>query len=309
MFDAKTIGQKAAKTKLEFFANCYKFGGISPHLLFIAPKGVGKTHFATIYAKGLQNINQEKSARLVNCSSIKSVKGFFNDIIIPHVADKDVTFIFDEASELPRDVTMALLTILNPNPNNLTSFSYGEYTVDFDFRKQTFIFATSEPHKVFHALVDRLTRIDLQDYTVNELAEILQSCTSDVTYEAGLLPMIASTLRGNARQATKLAANIKNYLGDKKSFSSNDWLLLSKSLGIMPLGINENELILLRVLRDRMQCTLTAVAAITGMTRTSIQKDVESYLLKRNLISIEVGGRRLTSHGNDLLKEIERMTP
>ena len=38
--------------------------------------------------------------------------------MLPYVYDKDTTIIFDEASELPRDVTMALLTILNPNSTN-----------------------------------------------------------------------------------------------------------------------------------------------------------------------------------------------
>jgi len=305
MFDSNTVGQSAVKSKLSFFADCYERGGVSPHLLFVAPKGVGKTHFAVLYGKGLEKVNSEKKVRLVNCSSVKGVKGFFNDIIIPHVADKDVTFIFDEASELPKDVTMALLTILNPNPNNATTFSYGEATVDFDFRRQTFIFATSEPHKVFHALIDRLTRVDLQDYKMQELAEILQRNTPDVSYDNGLLQIIADTLRGNARQATKMAANIKNFVGKSKKFTTKDWRELCASLNIMPLGINENELQLLRVLRERVQCTLTAIAASTGMTRTCIQRDVETYLLKRNLITIETGGRRLTTHGGELLKKLD----
>jgi Holliday junction resolvasome RuvABC ATP-dependent DNA helicase subunit len=310
MFDDNTVGQSAVKSKLNFFADCFKRGGVSPHLLFVAPKGTGKTHFAILYGKGLEAILPEKKVRLVNCSSIKGVKGFFNDIIIPHVTDKDVTFIFDEASELPKDVTMALLTILNPNPSNTTSFCYGDYTADFDFRRQTFLFATSEPHKVFHALMDRLTRVDLQDYKVTELAEILQRGTPNVVYEDNLLVTIAETLRGNARQATKMAVNINNFIGTEKhnsvQFAAKDWQELSKNLNIMPLGINENELSLLRVLRERVQCTLTAIAASTGMTRTSIQRDVETYLLKRNLISIETAGRRLTIQGSELLKNLDK---
>jgi Holliday junction resolvasome RuvABC ATP-dependent DNA helicase subunit len=309
MFDVNTVGQSATKAKLTFFADCFKRGGVSPHLLFIAPKGCGKTHFAVMYGKGLETICSEKKVRLVNCSSIKGIKGFFNDIIIPHVADKDVTFIFDEASELPKDVTMALLTILNPNPSNKTSFSYGDYTADFDFKRQTFLFCTSEGHKIFHALVDRLTRIDLQDYKVNELAEILQRGTPDIKYKDNTLNNIAETLRGNARQATKMAVNIKSFLAGGKEFGAKHWKQLSDSLNIMPLGINENELVLLRILRDRAQCTLTALAAATGMSRTSIQKDVETYLLKRNLIRIEVSGRCITAYGRTLLDVIDKNYP
>lgn len=303
----ETIGQDAVKSKLNFFIDCYAKCGISPHLLFISPKGNGKTHFATLYGKALEKSNPEKKVRLVNCSSIKNVKAFFDSIVIPHVVDKDVTFIFDEASELPRDVTMALLTILNPNPANKTSFSYGDYVADFDFKKQTFLFATSEPHKIFHALVDRLTRIDLQEYTSNQLGEIVQKGTPDISYEDGVLESIADTLRGNPRQATKMANNIRNFSGNKKKFTKAQWDSLRKSLSIMPYGVNENELALLRLLRDRMQCTLTAIAASTGMTRSSIQRDIEVYLLKRNLIKIEVNGRSLTKKGVDFIQMVDKV--
>jgi len=300
-----TIGQESVKSKLNFFIDCYKQGGVSPHLLFIAPKGSGKTHFASLYGKALEKANPEKKVRLVNCSSIKGVKGFFDSIVIPYIVDKDVTFIFDEASELPKDVTMALLTILNPNPQNATSFSYGDYTADFSFKRQTFLFATSEPHKVFHALIDRLTRIDLQEYTIPQLGEIVKKSSPDIVYERGLLEQIADTLRGNPRQATKMANNIVNFMGNKKNFCSADWKVLRARLGIMPMGVNHSEVAILKLLRERLQCTLTAIAASTGMTRISIQRDVETYLLKRNLIKIEAGGRCLTKEGMEFMKNLQ----
>lgn len=300
-----TVGQDSVKSKLNFFIECYKKGGVSPHLLFVAPKGTGKTHFATLYGKSLEKVNKDKKVRLVNCSSIKGVKGFFDSIVIPHIVDKDVTFIFDEASELPRDVTMALLTILNPNAANATTFSYGDYTADFSFKRQTFLFATSEPHKVFHALVDRLTRVDLQEYTLDQLGEVVQKCSPKISYEGGLLKRIADTLRGNPRQATKLAINIVNFNGNNKIFSCADWDGLCYRLGILEMGVNENEIAILNLLRKRLQCTLTALAASTGMTRTSIQRDVETYLLKRDLIKIEAGGRSLTKAGQDLIDKMK----
>lgn len=299
------IGQDGVKKKLSFFIDCFKRNGISPHLFFVAPKGCGKTMMAIQYGKEMESVNPEKKVRLVNCSSIKGMKGFFNDVIVPHVASKDVTFIFDEASELPKDVTMALLTILNPNPANITSFSYGDYTADFSFARQTFIFCTSESHKIFHALADRLTRIDLEEYTVPNLGSIMQKAVPGVVFDVPTLSAVAKTLRSNPRQATKMGNNIKNYLGDKKSFSKSDWDSLSKSLNIMPYGINENELMLLRILRERTQCTLTAIAATTGMTRAAIQRDVELYLLRLNMIRIEVGGRELTQKGLEFVRVVD----
>ena len=299
------IGQDGVKRKLGFFIDCYQRNGVSPHLFFVAPKGCGKTMLAIQYGKEMEIMNPEKKVRLVNCSSIKGMKGFFDSIVIPHISDKDVTFIFDEASELPKDVTMAMLTILNPNPQNKTTFSYMDYTVDFDFKRQTFLFCTSESHKVFHALADRLTRVDLESYSVTDLGEVLKKVTPDVTFEDKLIESIANTLRGNPRQSTKMGNNIKNLLGSGKTFSLKEWDSLRESLNIMPYGVNENELSLLRVLRERTQATLTAIAATTGMTRSAIQRDVEIYLLKLNMIRIESGGRQLTQKGLDFVRIVD----
>ena len=116
---SKIIGQDKVKKKLNFLLDGYKKTKIIPHLLFIAPRGCGKT----LIAQETANIMKREKTIIVNCSTIKNVKSFFNQIMLPYVYDKDTTIIFDEASELPRDVTMALLTILNPNQNNMANLS------------------------------------------------------------------------------------------------------------------------------------------------------------------------------------------
>ena len=65
----------------------------------------------------------------LNCSSIRSVQQFFDGVVMPYVDGKDITILFDEASELPRDLTMALLTITNPNKEkkNFIYISRGIY--------------------------------------------------------------------------------------------------------------------------------------------------------------------------------------
>ena len=73
-------------------------------------------------------------------------------------------------AELPKDVTMALLTILESQQgSNRTSFSFEDYTVDFDFTRQSFMFATTEAQSIFHALMDRTERIDLEEYTYERI--------------------------------------------------------------------------------------------------------------------------------------------
>ena len=301
------VGQSVAKRKLDFYLNGFRSSGVLPHMLFVAPKGCGKTTMAKALAKNLKRSIGEKAKPFIeiNCSTIKNVKQFFNGLIIPHVHGKEVTVLFDEASELPRDVTMALLTILNPNPDNRTTFSFENYTVDFDFRLQTFLFATSEIQKVFHALTDRCDRVDLEEYTHSQLGDIIHNNIPELNFEEGVLHSVATVLRGNARAAQKMANNIKNYAFDRgDTFTNSDWDSLTYSLGILPLGLNRIELQILRILNSKADCSLTNLSAKTGLTREAIQRDFELYLQKMNLMEISTSGRCITNIGKTYLEAL-----
>lgn len=305
------IGQDNAKRRLKFYLNGYQHTRIVPHMMFIAPKGCGKTTMAKATGKNLTSSEDESKPKKfyeINCSTIKNVAHFFNQLIVPHVNMKECTVLFDEASELPKDVTMALLTILNPNKENRTTFSYEDYVVDFDFRQQTFMFATTEAHTIFHALMDRCERIDLEEYSYNELGRIVHLGLPDMTFEDGLLDEIATVLRGNARAAQKIAINIENYAAPKglTHFSKADWESLKHSLGILPLGLSRIELQILRILTEKKECSLTNLAAKTGLTVQCIRQDFEMYLQKQNLMDITTAGRSITADGLGYLEDVRK---
>jgi len=303
------VGQTSAKRRIGFYLKGYDGSGICPHLMFVAPKGCGKTMLAKATGKMLKQrgFDNAKSFIELNCSTLKSVKQFFNQVVIPHIHHKEVTVLFDEASELPKDLTMALLTILNPNSDNRTTFSYEDYTVDFDFSKQTFMFATTEAQQIFHALMDRCERIDLEEYTYEQLGEIVRRVCKGVDLEDKLLPEIATVLRGNARAAQKMANNIRTYLaGEKKNtFEEKDWEHLKHSLSIQPLGLSPIELQLLNILSAKKDCSLTYLASKTGLTKGCLQRDFEMYLQKMNLMEITTSGRSITKTGHEYLKALE----
>ena len=125
------IGQERVKKQLGFFFKGYMANGRMPHFMFTAPRGCGKTWIAQALAKNLMTDGKPKKLITFNCSQLKNLSQFMNDIIIPHVNEQDCTVFFDEASELPRDVSMALLTITNPNPDNMTQFAYEDFLVNF----------------------------------------------------------------------------------------------------------------------------------------------------------------------------------
>jgi Holliday junction DNA helicase RuvB len=303
----KIIGQDKVKKRLEFFLEAQKTSLISPHILFVAPRGCGKTLIAQTYASNL--INSEKKKRkliTINCSSLVRLKQFVNDVLVPYVAGKEVTILFDEASEIPRDITMALLTILNPNKENKNMFSYSDLNLEFDFKKVTFLFATTEAHKIFHALIDRLERIDLEEYSNVNLASIVKNNVpakvSDVAIEE-----VSKVLRGNARKATQMANHINLYLSanSRDSFNIEDWKDFSSKMGILPLGLSPLELKVMQTLAEKSETTLTNLSAKTHMTRQSLQRDLENHLQRLNLIEVTPTGRKLTIQGKNYLESLK----
>lgn len=299
------VGQSNAKRVLDFFCRGYEKTSRIPHLMFVAPKGCGKTTMAKATARRLKSINKDKKYFEINCSTLKNVKQFFNQIVIPYMQDREATILFDECSEIPKDVTMALLTILNPNPDHQTSFSFEDYTVDFDFRQLSFMFATTETQSVFHALMDRLERVDLEEYSLSEMGEIV-GMNLDLKIEAKALENISSVLRGNARAAQKMAQKIESYceMNDTKVFKDSDWKKLSNILSIFPLGLNTTEILLLNILKDNKDCSLTNLAAKTGISKHAVQRDFEIYLQKHSLMDITTAGRNITAKGLDYLKKL-----
>jgi Holliday junction resolvasome RuvABC ATP-dependent DNA helicase subunit len=322
------IGQAKAKRKLGFHLDNFDATKVLPHMMFIAPKGCGKTMLAKAVGRNLlsaepthRHFEDEHGDRRieeipagkapkrfleVNCSSIKSVPQFVEGLLLERIMNKEVTVLFDEAHMLPTDVTMFLLTALNPNAKHFNTMTYEDRTFDFNFRRQSFMFATTEAHRIFHALIDRCDRIDMEEYTLSELGKIVQLNLGDEKFKADsdILTEISTVLRGNARAAQKLANDMKNYLSraKKKRFDAGDWAKLKYALGIMPLGLNDIEIQILKRLREQKVCSLTNLAAKIGMTTECIRRDFEMYLQKQNLMNIGTGGRSLSKQGREYLK-------
>jgi Holliday junction resolvasome RuvABC ATP-dependent DNA helicase subunit len=80
---------------------------------------------------------------------------------------------------------------------------------------------------------------------------------------------------------------------------------LCYELGIRPLGLTPLEIQVLRTLQQHKETSLTRLSAVTGMTKDSLQKDVEMFLQKQDLMQITTSGRALTGKGIEYLKMID----
>jgi Holliday junction resolvasome RuvABC ATP-dependent DNA helicase subunit len=299
------VGQKAVKKKLSFYIDAFNKTSQAPFLLMAGAKGLGKTEFSQNFAANLHNANGEKRAFLeINCSTIKNNTAFFEQLGST-IVNNDITILFDECHALPKDLTMAFLTIFNSDTSHTKSFTWEDSTFNFNFKRQTFIFATTETDKIFPPLKDRLTTIDFEPYSKDELGQIIELCVPDITITDECRDVIASTIRCNARSAVKRSKEIMLYCKSKDIdvFGLKHFEDLSDHVGILPYGLTHTEKQILLTLQDCRSATLTGLAAKIGMSKTALQRDHELYLLNRSLIEID-GKRKITNHGLEICKAL-----
>lgn len=300
------IGQEAVKRKLGFYIDAFNKTSQSPFLLMAGAAGLGKTEFAKGFAKNLHNEDGSKRPFLeINASTIKNNEQFFEQIFLPIISSNEVCILIDEAHALPKDLTMAFLTIFNAETNSRKNFEWNGMNFEFDFKKQTFIFATTETDRIFPPLKDRFTTIDFEAYNKNELADILKLCAPEVQFDDDCLEAVANTIRGNARSAVKRAKEISLYCGAKGNnhFTINNFRDLSDMVGILPHGITHTEKQILQFLKKFGEATLTSLSAKIGLSKTALQRDHELYLLKKNFIEID-GKRKITRFGRQLCEAL-----
>jgi Holliday junction resolvasome RuvABC ATP-dependent DNA helicase subunit len=225
--------------------------------------------------------------------------------MLPSINDQDVTVFFDEAHDLPKKLVTTFLTIFNTEKSRYREFTYRDMEFTFDFARQSFFFATTELDKLFPPFKDRLTVVDFVPYSNSETKEIIKMRIPDVVFEEAALDDIVTTVRGNARSAVKRAKEVEMFCERKNdpSFSLKEWNNLRHEVNINKNGLTNTEIQVLRVLKDRGPSTLTMLSAVTGMSRTSLQRDVETHLLKVNYLRID-GTRQITGSGLTFLEQI-----
>jgi len=300
------IGQENVKKKLNFYLKAYEATSVCPFLNLVGAKGLGKTLFAKEFAKNLNNKDGGKRPFLeLNCSTIKSNTQFFEQIFIPIIMNNEITILFDEAHALPKDLTMAFLTIFNTEKANKKEFTFEDQTFEFDFTKQTFIFATTESDKLFPPLKDRLTTVDFEAYSSNDLAEIIKLNCDGINFSQEAMDKLSLTVRGNARNAVMRSKEIVLYCEseNQNTFEVKDYNTLTDLLGILPHGISCTEKQILQILEERGSCKLQTLSAVTGLSPTSLRRDHEIYLLRKNFMQID-GERKITNSGKNLIKSI-----
>ncbi len=297
-YSASCIGQAKARKLLSHYYTTFKRTSIHRNILFLAPRGQGKSMLCAAIAEKLK-----KPAYEIHAETIESIDYFFDCILLRYAINKDVTLILDEIHTLKKSVAEFLLPILANNVNHRNTIRYGGSTFDIDFRQFTFLAATTESQKVLTPLRNRLKEITLVDYTLPELAAIVERGATGIRLPSEVLNYLVQHVRSNARSAITLGQEAADYCGNvgKTTLDLTGAKELINILNVYQYGLTELEVQILHSIAKSRNASLTRLAAKSGFT-ASAQRDFERTLLAHDLIDVE-NGRRITDEGMNYLSK------
>ncbi len=221
---SEVIGQESVVKTL---TNALKMGMISHGYLFCGPKGSGKTTMARLFAKAVnclnrkvdefepcnkcsscQEINEGRAIDLTEIDAasnrgIDDIRELKEGIVFSPIKSKYKVFILDEAHQLSKEASNALLKTLEEPPAHAI-----------------FILATTELHKMIPTIVSRCQKFDFTRFKLPEIIKRLEiiSEKEGLKIDKPALELIALNSGGAMRDAESIldqTATFSSELGKK----------------------------------------------------------------------------------------------
>ncbi len=306
------VGQDAAKSKIKHWIEGAAYGnGYLEPLLIAGDVGMGKTRIMKAIGYIVKAVFPAKENNIQffpNGENLGTPSQFMDDYASPFVHDKDGMLLVDEAHELPKVTAVKLRDMIQPDAGaKPVDVKHGDATITVDPTRWTALFATNEIQKFSAALRSRLKMIMLEEYTDDQMAQILFNGAKEQNLrfnEDSLLPLAASS-RGSARDVVSIVQDLVK-MGARKNkttINKDDVTELLKIRGMFPLGLTKKEVDTLVMLEDRPR-QLQSIAAMNNLASPQ-QRVLDSYLFRRNLMEVE-GKRKLTEEGRAYLAELRK---
>ena len=254
MFE-KIIGQTQAKLAItDWYLHEHQ------PLLIYGSSGFGKTMFAESLGAKTIDTTQMRGDRL-------------NTILKPikEAEDGDILF-FDEIHSLPGKILEGLYKIIDTN-----SFYDPELCMDLKLPDIRFIFATNILDKLPEAFMNRCRFVELQEYSKEELTQIIHQLYPDIQ-ETAIEPIVKAS-KGVPRIALSLSKSIIAGAKTEKYDNINEDnvnSILESRMSIDPAtGLSSKEFNIVRKVIERGHLSTSAVANLLKTTK----KDAVSHYI------------------------------
>ncbi len=305
------VGQERAKQALELLGHGYKRRGIIPPLGVFGGSGLGKTHLVSSWAEEI-GANQI----YINGTSVKDAlafRGFFKEAQ-DNQTNYYIIFV-DECHGLPSKVQDNLLSVLEEPAvlctiapkdmgrvqcvDGVRFIEKGDIMRESLPKNMSFILATTDPAKLKEPVLNRLRKIHLSPYTIEEKIEIAMSHLVEHGVRSG--KTVVTALAHRSRSIRHLKSELCETFIDIHSLYNEDidksLAILDDMLGIDSDGANDQYRDYLEYLSEHITVGLDTMAGKLRIDKQEILKHVEPFLLDKNWIMITGRGRRLTDAG------------
>jgi Holliday junction resolvasome RuvABC ATP-dependent DNA helicase subunit len=248
---SKIVGQSQAKLAIQ---DWYLYE--QQPLLIYGSSGFGKTMFA-----------ESLGAKTIDTTQLRGDR--LNTILKPikESEDGEVLF-FDEIHSLQPKILEGLYKIIDKG-----TFYDKELCMDLPIPKVRFIFATNILTPLPEAFKNRCRFVELQEYTEEELAEIVHLSNPDLNPDS--IPPIIRASKGVPRTALSLAKSMKAGMKSEKydalDVEKVNSLLDSRFNINGDTGLSQKEFTLIQKVIQRGRLSTTAVANILKTTTKDAQ--------------------------------------
>ena len=240
------IGQEQAKLAIQDW-----YTSEQQPLLIYGSSGFGKTLFA-----------ESLGARTIDTTQFRGDR--INSILKPIKESEDGEILFfDEIHSLPGKVLEGLYKVIDKG-----TFYDTELGIDLPLPKVKYIFATNILNPLPEAFKNRCKFVELQNYSENELMEIVHK-VNPMLNENALKPIVRAS-KGVPRTALSLAKSMKAGAITEKYDSLDEAKvnsLLDSRFNINgKTGLSKKEFTIIQRVIQRGRLSTTAVANILGCT-------------------------------------------
>ena len=256
------------------------------HCLFKGFSGCGKTTFALATVSELGS-----KAYLTNGGCIRNVKDVLPYLV--RLARGDVLFI-DEVHRIPHKVMECLYTVMED-----FRLDIAKGATSISFQPFTLIGATTEAGVLLQPFNDRfIHQFTLEDYSIDELSKIIKINASkmQINVNTDAIVNIAKRSRFTPRIANSLLRFCRDCVivggGDSLDCGVVERAMKLKKIDKNGLDTSDRQYIMV-LRRAGKPVGLNTLVATTGLSRETIENQVEPYLLKLNVIQKESKGRSL----------------
>ena len=248
---SKIVGQRQAKLAMQ---DWYLYE--QQPLLIYGSSGFGKTMFAEAMGAKTIDTTQLRGDRL-------------NTILKPIKESEDGEILFlDEIHSLQPKILEGLYKIIDKG-----TFYDKELCMDLPIPKVRFVFATNILTPLPEAFKNRCRFVELQEYTEEELAQIVHNANPDLNPDS--IPPIIRASKGVPRTALSLAKSMKAGMKSEKydalDVEKVNSLLDSRFNINGDTGLSQKEFTLIQKVIERGRLSTTAVANILKTTTKDAQ--------------------------------------